>query len=313
MNQDPKSYVLGRFPGAMVLKVGTSLFEIKGVPEVCLGTTVESAWLDAVRSINELDLKNAMISVKARTPNIEKLPSYARSRPVMNYEGLHIEPCLECGCRNIHLSDDNIFNEKHPNHNTGGGVCMNCGSEVNRNAPPNPTPTELAAIWNSCNDIKLLIEAEQKSIAASRSRIEWLQIRAVENEQWSTERFDEYRKMLTTHPMVDVLANFFWFCEAQGEDGLRYLRRLRGGEVVVWTERLREMIFQNTKTQKPSKWSIEDIHGLYLAALNAGDTVAADVVWDLASSSGQDLATIQKPAADCHQPNDRLPSWYGRA
>lgn len=111
--------------------------------------------------------------MKMQTPNIEKLPSHARSRPAVIPGGMHIDPCVECGCRDIHLSDDHL-----PVHNKGGGVCMKCGCEVTRNVALNPTPEELAAIWNGCNNIEILIKAEEANIAASSSKIEWLRERA---------------------------------------------------------------------------------------------------------------------------------------
>lgn len=111
--------------------------------------------------------------MKMRTPNIDKLPSHARARPAVVPDGLHIAPCVECGCCNIHLSDDNLSP-----HNTGGGVCMNCGTEVTRNVALNPTPEELAAIWNGVNDIGTLIMEEEAKISSSVARIDWLRERA---------------------------------------------------------------------------------------------------------------------------------------
>lgn len=86
---------------------------------------------------------------------------------------IHVAPCLECGHADILLSDCN-----YSSFNQGGGECKKCGHKTYTGVGCNPTIDQLAAIWNTGNDIPTLIRAEEAKIAASNANIQALRAKA---------------------------------------------------------------------------------------------------------------------------------------
>ncbi len=86
---------------------------------------------------------------------------------------IHVAPCLECGHTEILLSDCNYSSFNH-----GGGECKKCGHKTYAGVGCNPTMYELAAIWNSGNDITTLIRAEEAKISEANGKIHALRTKA---------------------------------------------------------------------------------------------------------------------------------------
>lgn len=101
-----------------------------------------------------------------------------------------VAPCVECGSTDILLADM----QSKP-LNQGGGQCRACGRQVIAGVPCGPSLAELARIWNRCNDIPTLIEAENTRIDQARKRIELL--RAKQGPKL-TPLTEEDRRMLMT-------------------------------------------------------------------------------------------------------------------
>lgn len=85
---------------------------------------------------------------------------------------LHVAPCLQCGNTDIRLRDSN-----YSSFNQGGGECSKCGHSVFAGVSCSPTMDDLAGIWNSANDIALLIEAQERIVAKANDRIKELKIK----------------------------------------------------------------------------------------------------------------------------------------
>lgn len=83
---------------------------------------------------------------------------------------VYVAPCLECGCSDIQLSDNN-----YSSFNQGGGKCKACGHTTYAGVGCLPKMDDLIAIWNAGNDIKQLIEKEQNKILVSFDIINVLQ------------------------------------------------------------------------------------------------------------------------------------------
>ena len=83
---------------------------------------------------------------------------------------IHVAPCIDCDNSNITL-----FECGYSMFNVGGGICRNCGREVNGPVDSFGCNTDqMASVWNAQNDISTLIAKAEKIISEATSRLEWL-------------------------------------------------------------------------------------------------------------------------------------------
>jgi hypothetical protein len=79
---------------------------------------------------------------------------------------LEYVPCLQCGSTDIQF-----FDYGYTEGNSGGGKCKSCGAECTRGLHWDAKKDQQVAIWNSQNDPKKLIEAQEQIIQAAKDRI----------------------------------------------------------------------------------------------------------------------------------------------
>ncbi len=82
----------------------------------------------------------------------------------------NVAPCFECNSKDIAFS-----HYGHPRFNYGGGECRQCGHKTFSAMGINPTDEDAVKIWNAQNSISELIDAQRRTIQASKKRILELQ------------------------------------------------------------------------------------------------------------------------------------------
>ena len=85
---------------------------------------------------------------------------------------LHVAPCLACGNTDIRLTDCNYSAFNH-----GGGECTKCKRATSSAVGISSSMDELARIWNTENDIAVLLQAQQTIIDKANARIAELKIK----------------------------------------------------------------------------------------------------------------------------------------
>lgn len=90
---------------------------------------------------------------------------------------LHVAPCLGCGGSRI-----KIFDKCRETFNQGGGECRRCGRHSMGECSTYPSKEDLAAIWNTNNDIQILIAKQQAIIDKAQAEIDSLLLRKASQE-----------------------------------------------------------------------------------------------------------------------------------